>query len=117
MRTVWDGVYTAEQAARGEKVYADKCARCHGEGLQGLESAPALTGPTFYATWNGESLDALFERMRSTMPQDSPGSLSRVQNADILAHILRAGGFPAGQTLLDSQGGALTQVKVLMYRP
>jgi S-disulfanyl-L-cysteine oxidoreductase SoxD len=115
--TVWDGVFTADQASRGEKIYAERCARCHGDGLQGLEAAPALTGTVFYATWDGETLDALFERMRSSMPQDAPGSLSRAQNADILAHMLKTGGYPAGQTALDPQAGALTRIRVLMYRP
>jgi mono/diheme cytochrome c family protein len=115
--TTWDGVFTAAQASRGEKIYAERCARCHGDGLQGVESAPALTGTTFYATWEGETLDALFERMRSSMPQDAPGSLSRAQNADILAHMLKAGGYPAGQTALDPQAGALMRIRVLMYRP
>ena len=115
--TIWDGVFTTEQATRGEKIYADGCARCHGEGLQGVEAAPALTGPTFYAMWEGETLDALFERMRSSMPQDAPGSLSRAQNADVLAYMLKTGGYPAGQAALDPQAGALARIKVLMYRP
>ena len=115
--TIWDGVFTAEQASRGEKIYAERCGRCHGDGLQGVESAPALTGTTFYANWDGETLDALFERMRSSMPQDAPGSLSRAQNADILAYMLKTGGYPAGQTALDPQAGALMRIKVLMYRP
>jgi S-disulfanyl-L-cysteine oxidoreductase SoxD len=115
--TIWDGVFTAEQASRGEKIYADRCARCHGDGLQGVESAPALTGTAFYSTWDGEMLDALFERMRSSMPQDAPGSLSRAQNADILAHMLKTGGYPAGQAALDPQAGALMRIKVSMYKP
>ena len=44
-KTVWDGVYTEEQAKRGAEVYAEKCAMCHGDSLGGVESAPALTGP------------------------------------------------------------------------
>ena len=115
--TIWDGVYSSEQAARGKKLYAERCANCHGDGLQGVEMAPALTGPTFYSTWEGETLNALFERMRVSMPLDAPGSLSRAQNADILAHVLETGGYPAGSTALDPQAGALTRIKVLMYRP
>ena len=115
--TVWDGVYTREQAERGEKLYADRCARCHGDALQGVESAPALVGPAFYANWDGETLDALFERMRTSMPQDRPGRSRAPENADILAYMLRAGGYPAGKLTLDAQGGALTRIKVLMYRP
>ena len=111
-KTVWDGVYTEEQAKRGAEVYAEKCAMCHGDSLGGVESAPALTGPAFYANWEGESLNALFERIRMSMPQDKPGSLSRAQNADIVAHMLRVGGYPAGSTALEGQAGALRGIKV-----
>jgi len=116
-RTVWDGVYTEEQASRGEKVYTDHCAQCHGDTLGGVEAAPALTGPAFYATWEGETLNALFERIRTSMPQDAPGSLSRAQNADLLTYMLRVGGYPAGGAALEGQSGTLTQIQVLTYRP
>ena len=116
-RTVWDGIYSEEQAARGEKLYADRCGKCHGDTLGGQEAAPALTGTTFYANWEGEVLEALFDRMRSTMPQDKPGSLSRAQNADILAHMLHTGGFPAGPMPLDGQAGALSTITIRLYKP
>jgi len=116
-RTVWDGIYTDEQATRGETLYAERCGKCHGDTLGGQEAAPALTGSTFYSNWEGEALEALFDRIRSTMPQDKPGSLSRAQNADILAHMLRAGGFPAGPMPLDGQAGALSTVTIRMYKP
>ncbi|HEV8395172.1 MAG TPA: cytochrome c [Vicinamibacterales bacterium] len=116
-RTVWDGIYTEEQAARGEKLYTERCGKCHGDTLGGQEAAPALTGTAFYSNWEGEALEALFDRMRSTMPQDKPGSLSRAQNADILAHLLHVGGYPAGTMPLDGQSGALTTVTIRMYKP
>ena len=116
-KTVWDGVYTEEQAKRGSDVYAEKCAMCHGDSLGGVESAPALTGPQFYATWEGENLNSLFERIRMSMPQDNPGSLSRAQNADIVAHMLHVGGYPAGSTPLEGQAGVLSGIKVLTYKP
>ena len=116
-RTVWDAVYTAEQATRGEMLYVERCARCHGETLAGIESAPALTGTAFYSNWEGETLDELFERLRSSMPQDKPGSLTRPQNADILAYILRVGGYPAGTTALEGQPGALSGIAIRMYKP
>jgi quinoprotein glucose dehydrogenase len=116
-KTVWDGVYTDEQAKRGAEVYAAKCAMCHGDGLGGVESAPALTGPGFYANWEGETLNALFDRIRMSMPLDDPGSLSRAQNADVVAHMLKSGGYPAGSTEIDGQAGTLSAIKVLTYKP
>ena len=116
-KSVWDGVYSEEQATRGATLYAERCARCHGDGLGGVESAPALTGSAFYANWEGETLESLFERIRSSMPADKPGSLSRAQNADVLAHMLKVGGYPAGPTALDGQAGALTTIAIRMYKP
>ena len=116
-KTTWDKVYTAEQAARGEKLYADNCATCHGESLGGVEMAPPLAGDLFNSNWEGVALSDLFERMRTSMPQNKPGSLSRPQNADILAHMLKVGNFPAGDVPLDGQQGALAQIKFVTYKP
>ena len=116
-RSIWDRVYTEEQAARGGKLYAEQCAQCHGEGLTGVEAAPPLTGEMFNSNWEGTALSDLFERIRMSMPQNKPGSLTRAQTADIVAHMLKVGGFPAGDTPLDGQAGALTQTKFLTYKP
>jgi mono/diheme cytochrome c family protein len=114
--TVWDRVYTKDQAVRGEKLYADTCAQCHGDGLSGIEAAPPLTGLVFYDKWEGEAIQALFDRIR-TMPPDKPGSLTRPQTADVLALILRVGGYPAGDMPLESTAGALARIRMRMYRP
>jgi mono/diheme cytochrome c family protein len=116
-RTVWDGVYNREQAERGEKLYRQECGRCHGDDLGGIESAPALSGSTFAATWDGVPLSDLLERMRVSMPQDKPGSLSRIQNAEILAYMLQLSGFPAGEKPLEGQAAALSQITYRTYRP
>jgi cytochrome c len=116
-KTTWDKVYTAEQAARGEKLYADNCASCHGDTLGGVEMAPPLAGDVFNSSWEGVALADLFERMRISMPQNKPGSLSRTQNADILAHMLKVGNFPAGDVPLDGQPSALAQIKFVTFKP
>jgi len=116
-RTTWSGIYTNEQAARGEKLYVEQCAQCHGDGLGGVESAPALTGDMFNSNWEGVPLGDLLDRIRISMPQNKPGSLSRAQTADIVAHMLKVGGFPSGDTPLDGQAGALGQTKFVTYKP
>ena len=69
-RSVWDGVYTGEQARRGERSSAEHCAPCRGQTLAGAESAPALVGYVFNGNWEGVTLGDLFDRIRVSMPQD-----------------------------------------------
>ena len=116
-RSVWDGVYTAEQATRGERVYTQQCARCHGETLTGAESAPALVGDVFNANWEGVPLGDLFERIRISMPQDTPGSLSRRQIGDVMSYLLKVGKFPAGDTELATDAAVLAQITFVSNRP
>jgi len=116
-RSVWDGVYTEEQAKRGESVYRKECAACHGDLLAGAESAPPLTGGAFLANWNGLTIGDLFDRIRKTMPQSAPGRLTRQQNADILAFMLSVNKFPAGKTELYRQSEMLKEIRFEAARP
>jgi S-disulfanyl-L-cysteine oxidoreductase SoxD len=116
-RSVWDGVYTAEQAKRGEALYANNCASCHGSALGGGESAPPLTGGEFFANWNGLTLGDLFDRIRVSMPADRPGKLGREQNADVLAFMLSVNQFPAGKTELEHQSEVLKQIRFEAEKP
>jgi mono/diheme cytochrome c family protein len=109
-RSVWDGVYTVEQSKRGEPLYAQHCSSCHGTMLEGGEMAPPLAGGAFNANWNGLSLGDLSERIRISMPQNSPGSLSRQQYVDILAVMLGAGEFPRGKAELPREVETLKQI-------
>jgi S-disulfanyl-L-cysteine oxidoreductase SoxD len=98
--SVWDGVYTDAQSTRGRAAYADHCALCHGVTLGGVGGAPPLTGGRFIAEFDGLTLGALFDRIRTSMPLDKPGSLGRPEYADILAFMLQINGFPPGPTEL-----------------
>src|SRR5262245_46495812 len=93
----WDGVYSADQAKRGEPLYVSHCAACHGSELAGGETAPALVGGDFSTNWNELTLGDLFERIRVSMPQNDPGAISRAQKADVLAYILFRSSYPAGE--------------------
>jgi mono/diheme cytochrome c family protein len=108
-RTVRDGVYTDAQAARGQALYAKQCASCHGATLKGAQ-APPLVGDAFVAIWQPSPLSDLVNKVRITMPLDAPGQLTAPQAADIVAHILKSGGFPAGRTELSSTDAVLAQI-------
>jgi S-disulfanyl-L-cysteine oxidoreductase SoxD len=116
-RSVWDGVYTEEQAKRGETVYGKECAACHGDMLTGGESAPPLTGGVFQANWNGLTLGDLFDRIRKTMPLSKPGRLTRQQDADVLAFMLSINKFPTGKTELYRQSEMLKEIRFETKKP
>src|SRR5271169_5566841 len=108
--SVWEGVYSKEQAGRGQTGYNSKCARCHGDALLGGEDSPALVDRDFLEKWNGRAVGNLVELIRKTMPSDGPGKLSRQQCTDIAAYLLSANGFPAGTVDLASEPGAQNDI-------
>ena len=116
-KSQWDGIFTEQQAKRGEPLYSENCATCHGRDLSGTEMAPGLSGSEFSATWNDLRLGDLFERIRLTMPQNDPGVLSRPQNADILAYMLFKAGYPAGQQELPPETAVLNTYTFLATKP
>ena len=116
-KSQWDGVYTEEQAKRGEPLYAQFCASCHGPDMAGGEMAPGLAGGEFSSNWNDLSFGDLFDRIRISMPQNSPGSLSRQQSADILAYMLFKAAVPAGTAELPTQTEVLGTIKFVASRP
>jgi mono/diheme cytochrome c family protein len=116
-QSVWDGVYTQAQAQRGEPLYGAACAECHGSDLTGIEVAPGLAGGEFVWNWNGLTVGDLFERVRISMPQADPNSISRQEKADILAYMLQVSGFPAGETEMASRTNQLRGVSFLAVEP
>jgi len=111
-RTVWSGVFTADQAAHGKTVFENKCVTCHGAELNGGEMAPPLSGGMFVSNWNGQSLGDLFVRIHTTMPQNDPGSLNNAEVTQVLAYILSFNQFPAGSAPLPSDEAALGQIGI-----
>jgi sugar lactone lactonase YvrE/mono/diheme cytochrome c family protein len=116
-RSVWGGVYTDAQAQRGAAAYAQNCQACHGAQLTGQGEAKPLAGPEFLANWNGLSVGDLFERVRTTMPQSAPRSLSAETYADVLAYLLKFNGFPAGAQELAPHAERLAEIRIDAWRP
>jgi mono/diheme cytochrome c family protein len=110
--SVTAGVFTADQAKRGQTVYADACAKCHLDDLSGGATSPPLKGADFLSGWKGKTVGALFDEVRMTMPFDSPGSLTAAQYADVLAYVFSENKFPAGQKELDKEVAPLQGIKI-----
>ena len=125
--SVWAGVYTQQQAKRGEALYKQECAACHGAVLEGdgqteraqrLERAlPPLSGDVFKGNWNGRPLSDLFDKIKKTMPWDDPGKISLKQNADVLSYILKFNEFPSGQAELPADPSLLTETLFEAVKP
>jgi mono/diheme cytochrome c family protein len=107
-RTVQQGVYSDAQAARGEQVYT-LCQPCHGDSLGG-GLGPPLTGEAFLSSRRDWPLSDLATKIQNTMPQNSPGSLTPQQTADVIAYILRVAKFPSGTADLSADQSVLAQI-------
>ncbi len=112
-RKMWDGVYTAEQAARGKPRFEASCSRCHNIELLGSERGPALKGNAFWNKYENDSLASLFTLIRDTMPRDGgAGVVSDEVKVDILAYILSRNDVPPGSEELKLSPNVLEAIKI-----
>jgi len=112
-KTLSDGVFSAEQAQSGKAGYDGVCLRCHGNALQGSQgNGPTLKGSAFLAHWDKDTLGSIWVKIRDTMPQGSPGTLTDEVKVQILAYILQQNGFPAGPKALTDDVNALEDVSI-----
>ena len=115
--SVWDGVFTEDQAARGKSTYEQECASCHLDDLLGDGIAPSLTGAAFDFRWDELSVGDMRAAIRATMPQGAPASLSAQAYIDIISYILQANDLPAGENELPTDEAPLSQIIILSERP
>ena len=107
--TVLDGVYTPEQAARGERVFGEACAACH--------EADEFAAARFRLAWVGRTAGDLFDAIATLMPEGDPGSLRPAEYAAIVAYLLQVNGYPAGAAPLPADLPALRAVEIVEGRP
>lgn len=102
-RSVQDGVFSEKQAQRGATLFEMNCLACH---------QPAEFADGYLDGWSGQTVGDLFEFVRTSMPEDSPGRLKRSEYADILAYIFSMNDFPAGDADLKSDYDTLSKVVI-----
>lgn len=107
------GDYTASQAAAGKAEFAQVCAICHGDHLEG-KVGPALSGHMFLSVSQYQGLTAwyLYHFMSTHMPQNAPGSLTQTQYLDLMAYILKFNGYPSGPDALTPDEAKLKTIKI-----
>ena len=101
-RSTADGVYTEEQAESGEALYELHCLICHDKKY----FRPVLK------RWEGQPISMMYLIMSTSMPESNPASLRREEYIDILAYILSLSRYPAGDTALEFENGALDKLMV-----
>jgi S-disulfanyl-L-cysteine oxidoreductase SoxD len=110
-----DGIYSADQAKRGEAIYQKQCVSCHGAAMDGAGPYPPLSGDEFLNKYEGQPTVTLYDMVQKLMPATNPGSLSRGDAADVLAYILSFNKFPAGKTDLPNDEESLK--KLVLPKP
>jgi mono/diheme cytochrome c family protein len=111
--TVKDKVYTKEQAARGERLFTQSCAKCHLFTGPVTKDGPPLGGDVFLTKWDGKSVYELALGIKLTMPPDGSIVLDDTQTSDVVAFVLKSNGFAEGEKPLktDTTARGLTIVK------
>lgn len=109
-KTVWDGVYTQQQATRGAGSFAASCARCHAAEANGGEEGRNLAGKTFWDSFRESTVDHLLDYVSKNMPNGAGGTLSANTYADLVAYILSRNDLPAGSTELTKESAVGVQI-------
>ena len=99
----------ARQLDVGEQWFRSVCLQCHATGN--------LTNPDFRLAWRGKTAYELFERIRATMPQNKPGTLTQGTYASIVAYLMKANGLPVGTRRVSSDSSALASIRLTFPAP
>jgi len=113
-QSVWDGVYTDDQARRGESQYGRNCEACHGADLSGdpVKEVPSLVFDAFLTQWGDRTVKDLFDAVKRSMPRDNPGGLNARAYVDVIAYILQSNKIPSGMRELSLNPDALGQIVI-----
>lgn len=103
------GVYSEAQAKRGEAIFNATCSACH--------VASDYSGDAFRSHFVGGTAFDMYNTIRSSMPQDSPGSLTDAQYADVVAFMLKLNGLPSRSRDLPAVDDSLKLITVEAKSP
>jgi len=107
--SVLSGVFTSDQATRGQQTFQKICAACH--------TLAEHSGKKFEERWADSSVGDLFDVISSTMPDGNPGSLEPAEYASVIAFLLKETGYPEGKQELPTDAAALKQLRIVPRTP
>jgi mono/diheme cytochrome c family protein len=111
--TVLDGVFSEDQAGRGNDVFKKNCQTCHGPTLRGTPGGPSLLGARFNSMWKDKTVADMYTFIHDNMPAGKPASLQPQQYIDVVAFILSKAKYPAGETELPPEPEVLGTIKIV----
>jgi hypothetical protein len=86
---------------------------CHGNALEGQGQNSPLAGTVFLNNWTGQTVADLFMKTIVMMPATDPGTLTPKETAEVVAYILSANKFPAGEAELPSDPQSLEMIHIV----
>jgi hypothetical protein len=75
-----------------------------------------VAGDAFLGRWDKKSVGALYDLVKTTMPEVAPGSLTERQYIDLVAYLLSENAFPAGKDELPGDVEAMKSILVV-FKP
>jgi cytochrome c len=117
--------------AAGAKIYAARCASCHGKSGEGLRQGTVQLGPKLIGRNPGDAFDfnestrkegaktignywpyatTIFDYVRRAMPQDRPGSLTNDEVYALTAYLLERNQIISANAVIDAR--SLPRVKM-----
>jgi hypothetical protein len=92
---------------RGATIFGQSCGNCHTLEAQGRRP---LSGDGFWQSYTQRTVGDLLNYVRTSMPNNNPGSLPAASYNDLVALILKSNGLPAGATELGTETAAATRI-------
>lgn len=92
-----------KQVDIGGQWFRSQCVECH---------ANNLSDPDFKAKWAGRTAYELYDRMRNSMPDSDPGSLTPETYAALTAYLLKLNGMPVGTSRISTDSSTLAGIKL-----
>ncbi|MCU9953964.1 MULTISPECIES: c-type cytochrome [Burkholderia] len=101
------------QVQHGKKIYADACAKCHGDQLEG-NTAPALSGESFAPEGKSHiTVGGIYQYMSNNMPADRPGKMTEQEYSDLMAFLLYSNGYDASKTKLTADSANASKAPLI----
>ncbi|MBI2858133.1 MAG: cytochrome c [Chloroflexi bacterium] len=85
------GLTYGQMADQGREIFAQRCAKCHGEQGRGGQG-PALMGPDAHLE-KFNTTQGLISFVEAAMPMDDPGSLSGEEYWKVVSYLITQNGL------------------------